>query len=159
MTEQRDPLIEAIRAAGDVPPPPDRDAAFARAMRPVLMPSRRRLSRSFIALFAAAILGAPAAVFAAHATHGHAAVVAPIVSERSDRGTSIDPATNGANEREQAGGTDDETSTHAIRTGLNETARAGSPTDAVEATDSRSQDGREADSSISTSAVTTSGSD
>jgi len=81
---ERDPLIDAIRAAGEVPPPPDRDAAFARAMHPVLMPSRRRLSRSFIALFAAALVAAPAAVFAAHVTHVPAPVETPIVSERSD---------------------------------------------------------------------------
>jgi hypothetical protein len=86
---ERDPLIDAIRAAGEVPPPPDRDAAFARAMHPVLMPSRRRLSRSFIALFAAALLAAPAAVFAAHVTHTPAAVETPIVSERPDPGSSI----------------------------------------------------------------------
>jgi len=88
MTE-RDPLIDAIHAAGEVPPPPDRHAAFARAMQPVLMPSRRRLNRSFIALFAAALLAAPAAVFAAHETHTHAAVETPIVSERPDPGSSI----------------------------------------------------------------------
>jgi len=93
---ERDPLIDAIHAAGDVPPPPDRDAAFARAMQPVLMPSRRRLSRSFIALFAAALLAAPAAVFAAHGTHARAAVDAPIVSERPDPGSSIRSETDDA---------------------------------------------------------------
>ena len=86
---RRDPLIDAIRAAGEVPPPPDRDAAFARAMQPVLMPSRRRLNRGFIALFAAALLAVPAAVFAAHETRTDAAAVTPIVSERADPGASI----------------------------------------------------------------------
>jgi hypothetical protein len=100
MTE-RDPLIDAIHAAGDVPPPPDRDAAFARAMKPVLMPSRRGLSRSFIALFAAALLAAPAAVFAAHTTHTHAAVDTPIVSERPDPGSSIHSETDDATLKRQ----------------------------------------------------------
>jgi len=95
MTEH-DPLIDAIHTAGEVPPPPDRDAAFARAMQPVLMPSRRRLSRSFIALFAAALLAAPAAVFAAHEAHTHAAVDTPIVSERPDPGSSIHSETDDA---------------------------------------------------------------
>ena len=95
MTE-RDPMIDAIHAAGEVPPPPDRNAAFARAMQPVLMPSRRRLSRSFIALFAAALLAAPAAVFAAHETHTHPAVETPIVSERPDPGSSIHSETDDA---------------------------------------------------------------
>ena len=96
MSEPRDPLIDAIHAAGEVPPAPDRDAAFARAMQPVLMPSRRRLSRSVIALFAAALLAAPAAVFAAHETRQHAAVVTPIVSERADPGSSIQTETDDA---------------------------------------------------------------
>ena len=87
MSEQRDPLLDAIHAAGEVPPPPDRDAAFARAMQPVLMPSRRRLSRGFIALFAAALIGAPAAVYAAHVTHEHAAITTPIVAEIPDPGS------------------------------------------------------------------------
>ena len=89
MTEPRDPLLDTIHEAGRVPPPPGRDAAFARAMRAVFMPSRRRLGRSVIALFAAALLAAPAAVFAAHETRQHAAVVRPIVSERPDPGSSI----------------------------------------------------------------------
>src|SRR5579864_21127 len=97
----RDPLIDAIRAAGEVPPPPDRDAAFARAMQPVLMPSRRRLSRSFIALFAAALLAAPAAVFAAHETHTRAAVDTPIVSERPDPGSPIHSEIDDATLRRQ----------------------------------------------------------
>ena len=84
MTEQRDPLLDAIHAAGEVPPPPDRDAAFARAMQPVLLTSRRRVGRSVIALFAAALIAAPAAVFAARATHTPAAVLAPIVKETAD---------------------------------------------------------------------------
>src|SRR5260221_14714885 len=100
MTE-RDPLIDAIRAGGDVPPPPDRAAAFAPAMQRVLMPSRRRLSRSFIALFAAALLVAPAAVFAAHETHTHAAVDTPIVSERPDPGSSIHSETDDATLKRQ----------------------------------------------------------
>ena len=87
MSEPRDPLIDAIHAAGEVPPPPDRDTAFARAMQPVLMPSRRRLSRGFIALFAAASLAAPAAVFAAHETRTHAADTTPIVDEQPDPGS------------------------------------------------------------------------
>ena len=102
MTAPRDPLFDAIHAAGEVPPPPDRDAAFARAMQPVLMPSRRRLSRSFIALFAAALRAAPAAVFAAHETHGHAADVTPIVSERPDPGGSIHPEADDATLEHQA---------------------------------------------------------
>jgi len=89
MSEPRDPLIEAIHAAGEVPPAPDREAAFARAMRPVLMPSRRRLNRSVIALFAAALLAVPAAVFAARAAHSPAAVVTPINLEKPDPGSSI----------------------------------------------------------------------
>ena len=44
MTEPRDPLLDAIHEAGRVPPPPDRDAAFARAMQPILMPSPRQSS-------------------------------------------------------------------------------------------------------------------
>src|ERR1700751_796533 len=103
MTE-RDPLIDAIHAAGEVPPPPDRDAAFARAMQPVLMPSRRRLSRSFIALFAAALLAAPAAVFAAHETHTHAAVDTPIVSERPYPGSSIHSETDDATLKRELSG-------------------------------------------------------
>jgi hypothetical protein len=89
MSEPRDPLLDAIHAAGEVPPPPDRGAAFARAMRLVLVPSRRRLNRSVIALFAAALLAVPAAVFAARATHTHSAIIAPIASEKPDPGSSI----------------------------------------------------------------------
>src|SRR5690349_16435325 len=100
MTE-RDPLIDAIRAAGEVPPPPDRDAAFARAMQTITMPSRRRLSRSFIALFAAALLAAPAAVFTAHVTHTHAAVDAPIVSEWPDPDSPIHPEVDDATLKRQ----------------------------------------------------------
>ncbi|HJT38076.1 MAG TPA: hypothetical protein VJ818_06595 [Actinomycetota bacterium] len=157
MTERRDPLVDAIRAAGQVPPPPDRAAAFARAMRPVLMPSRRRLGRSFIALFAAAILGTPAAVLAAHATHARTAVVAPIVSERSDHGTAEDPETNGA--REQAGEPDDQTASRATRTGVVEDARIGSAADVGEATDSRSDGGTETETTVSTVPGLASGSD
>ena len=86
MSEPRDPLFDAIRAAGEVPPPPDRDAAFARAMQPVLLSPRRRLNRSFIALFVAAMVAVPAAVFAARATHAPTAVVAPIAKETADPG-------------------------------------------------------------------------
>ncbi len=89
MTEPRDPLLDAIHEAGRVPAPPGRDAAFARAMKPILVPSRRRPGRSVIALFAAALLAVPAAVFAAHETRQHATVVTPIASEKPDAGSSI----------------------------------------------------------------------
>ena len=89
MTEPRDPLLDAIREAGRVPPPPGRDAAFARVMKPILVPSRRRPGRSVIALFAAALLAVPAAVFAAHETRQHTTVVTPIASEKPDPGSSI----------------------------------------------------------------------
>lgn len=89
MSEPRDPLLEAIHAAGEVPPPPDRDAAFARAVHSVLTPSRRRLNRSVIALFAAALLAVPAGVFAARAPHTPAAIVAPIKAETADPSSSI----------------------------------------------------------------------
>jgi hypothetical protein len=115
MSEPRDPLIDAIHAAGEVPPAPDRDAAFARAMQPVLIPSRRRLSRSVIALFAAALLAAPVAVFAAHESHQNA-VVTPIVSERPDPGSSIQTETDDATLQKEV-----ET---AHRSGLTETSSA-----------------------------------
>jgi hypothetical protein len=89
MSDLRDPLIEAIHAAGEVPPAPDRDAAFARAMHAVLMPSRRRLNRSVIALFAAALLAVPAAVFAERASHTPPATITPITFEKPDPGSSI----------------------------------------------------------------------
>ena len=146
---EHDPLIAAIRAAGEVPPPPDRDAAFARAMHPVLMPSRRRLSRSFIALFAAALLAAPAAVFAAHATHTPAVVQTPIVSERPDpespiRSEADDAALNHETQDEQeiqhavatspssddhtavSSGTDDHSGTGSTSSGSDSTSDSGS---------------------------------
>jgi hypothetical protein len=89
MSELRDPLIEAIHAAGEVPPAPDRDAAFARAMHAVFAPSRRRLNRSVIALFAAALLAVPAAVFAERAAHTPPATITPITFEKPDPRSSI----------------------------------------------------------------------
>ena len=116
----RDPFIDAIHAAGEVPPPPDRDAAFARAMQPLLMPSRRRLSRSFIALFAAALLAAPAAVFAAHETHTHAAVDTPIVSEHADPGSSIHSETDDSMLKRQTSGTHENEHRNAVTTSSDE---------------------------------------
>jgi hypothetical protein len=107
MSEVRDPLIEAIHAAGEVPLPPDRDAAFARAMRPVLMPSRRRLNRSVIALFAAALLAVPAAVFAERAAHTPPATITPITFEKPDPGSPIQREADDSTvkrERASAGG-------------------------------------------------------
>jgi len=89
MSEPRDPLIEAIHAAGEVPPPPARDAAFARAMRSVVMSPHRRLNRSVIALFAAALLAVPAAVFAERASQTPSASISPITFETPDPGSSI----------------------------------------------------------------------
>jgi hypothetical protein len=89
MSDLRDPLIEAIHVAGEVPPPPDRDAAFARAMRAAFAPSRRRLNRGVIALFAAALLAVPAAVFAERATNTPPATIMPITFEKPDPGSSI----------------------------------------------------------------------
>jgi len=89
MSKPRDPLLDAIHAAGEVPAPPDRDAAYARAMRPVLMPSKRRLNRSVIALFAAALLAVPAAVWAERASHTSPATIRPITFERPDPHSSI----------------------------------------------------------------------
>jgi len=70
MSAERDPLLDAIRAAGEVPPPPDRDGAFARAMH-AIEPARAhsRIRRGMIALLAAALLAVPATVFAARTTH------------------------------------------------------------------------------------------
>ena len=70
-----DPLLIEIRAAGEVPPPPDRDAAFARAMAAVTdKPSRMR--RGLTVLTAAALLAVPAGVFQ---TVGHLTRRAPPV--------------------------------------------------------------------------------
>lgn len=63
-----DELIRAIRQAGEVPPPPDRDGAYERAMLAAQHPTPRRLRRGIVALIAAAIILAPVGVFA---TVGH----------------------------------------------------------------------------------------
>ena len=90
MTPERDPLIDAIRAAGAVPPAPARDEAFARAMRAAGdLGARRRMRRGVIALFAAAMLGAPAGVFAAHTFHKAPATVPAVGVETPDPGSSI----------------------------------------------------------------------
>ena len=116
MSEPRDPLFDAIHAAGEVPPPPDRDAAFARAMQPVLMTSRRRMSRSVIALFVAAMVAVPAAVFAARSTHPPTAVLTPIVKETADPDVPLTLEVDDSKatheiehgtERSTSGGTDD----------------------------------------------------
>ena len=57
-----DDLIAAIREAGEVPPPPDRDAAFERAMSAVHFPGGR-MRRALTMLVAAALLVVPAGVF------------------------------------------------------------------------------------------------
>jgi hypothetical protein len=167
---ERDPLIEAIHAAGEVPPPPDRDAAFARAMQTVLMPSRRRLSRSFIALFAAALLAAPAAVFAAHETHTHGAVDTPIVSERPDPGGSIHSETDDAtlkrqlsvshdSERRDAGTTSSDDHGTVISGGTDDHSGPGpSPSASDDSSSTNSGDGPEPTISPTPTASATSGS-
>lgn len=110
MNELRDPLIEAIHAAGEVPPPPDRDAAFARAMHLVLMPTRRRLNRSIIALFAAALLAVPAAVFAERASHTPSATIMQITVEKADPGRSIQHEADDSTLKRERASTRDERS-------------------------------------------------
>jgi len=56
-------LLEAIREAGVVPPPPDRAGAFARAL--AARSSRRRLRRFVVALVAAGLAAVPIGVLAA----------------------------------------------------------------------------------------------
>jgi hypothetical protein len=68
VTERQDPLIEAIQRAGDVPPPPAREDARARAMASVAEhPLRRRLTKAGVTLLAAALLAVPAGVIAVRA--------------------------------------------------------------------------------------------
>jgi hypothetical protein len=151
MSEPRDPLLDAIHAAGEVPPPPDRDAAFARAMRPVLVPSRRRLNRSVIALFAAALLAVPAAVFAERASHTPPATITPITFEKPDPHSSIqheaDDATmkrESKTETEHSGtGTDDHSGTSGNVSGETEHSGGGttSTTDGHDGSVSSGSDG------------------
>jgi hypothetical protein len=64
MTPEEDRnLIEALKAAGAVPPPPDREGAYARAMAAVGAPPRR-LNRGVTLLIAAALLAIPSTVVA-----------------------------------------------------------------------------------------------
>jgi hypothetical protein len=87
VSDERDPLMDAIRAAGDVPPPPNRDRALARAMQAVDQQGRHRLSKGMIALLAAALLTVPATVFAERAAHPAKQRAVPTPVESVDRGS------------------------------------------------------------------------
>jgi hypothetical protein len=85
-----DRLIDSIRAAGMVPPPPARDEAFAHAMGDVVsLRAHRRFRRGIIALFAAAMLGAPAGVFAARTFTNAPRATSRITTEVPDHRSSV----------------------------------------------------------------------
>ena len=63
MNDERDDAIrDAIRGAADVPPPPDRAGAYARAMASIDAVPPRRFARPLIALVAAAAIAVPSTI-------------------------------------------------------------------------------------------------
>ncbi|MFA5891670.1 MAG: hypothetical protein WDA27_12085 [Actinomycetota bacterium] len=158
-----DELIRAIHQAGEVPPPPDRDGAFERAMLAAQHSTPHHLRRGIVTLIAAAIVLAPVGVFATigHYSKARPAPTMPAVASPSPSTPAVrshNPTTQtvvkdeGTEDSSDDGTKPDDESTERPKTETDETEHtsdkeeSNSPT--PDESESPTEDGEEPDDSV-----------